>query len=214
VGFFAFNQQLATSNQQLFFWLPMADELKIVVYPDPRLRKMSRPVAEFGPELAELAVKMLALMRTSQGVGLAAPQVGKNIRMFVMNATGKPEDDRVIVNPVLSEADGEETGEEGCLSIPDIKAQILRGKTMKLNAVDVNGKAIEELQSGYVARIWQHEIDHLNGTLILDRMGALAKMTHRKKLKEMEEEYAAAHPPKASPPAKAVGGVKAKKKSK
>jgi peptide deformylase len=185
----------------------MIEELKIVVYPDPRLRKMSKPVKEFGPELALLAAKMLELMRVSKGVGLAAPQVGKNIRLFVMNATGKPEDDRVIVNPVLSEADGEETGEEGCLSIPDIKAEILRGKSMKLVAQDLAGKPFEETQSGYLARIWQHEIDHLNGTLILDRMGALAKMTHRKKLREMEEEYAKAHP---KPAAKAAAPLKKK----
>jgi peptide deformylase len=181
----------------------MYDNLKIIHYPDPRLRKMSKPVTEFGPELALLAVKMLELMRTGEGVGLAAPQVGKNIRLFVMNATGKPEDDRVIVNPVLSDPDGEETAEEGCLSIPGVKTDVLRLKTLKLQAKDVNGKPFEDIQSGFVARVWQHEIDHLNGTMIIDRMGALAKMAHRKKLKELEEEYAAAHPaPKTPPPAK------------
>jgi peptide deformylase len=173
----------------------MIQELKIILYPDPRLRKMSKPVTEFGPELALLAAKMLELMRTGQGVGLAAPQVGKNIRLFVMNATGKPEDDRVIVNPVLTDADGEETAEEGCLSIPDVKTDVLRVKSLKLTAQDVNGKKFEDIQTGYAARVWQHEIDHLNGILILDRMGALAKMSHRKKLKELEEKYAAAHPP-------------------
>lgn len=171
----------------------MFDDLKIIFYPDPRLRKMSKRVTEFGPELAELAGKMLELMRTGQGVGLAAPQVGKNIRMFVMNATGKPEDDRIIVNPVLTDADGEESGEEGCLSIPDVKTDILRGKTLKLTGQDVKGQPIEDVQSGYVARVWQHEMDHLNGTLIIDRMGALAKMSFRRKLKELEEKYAAAH---------------------
>jgi peptide deformylase len=187
----------------------MAEDLKIVIYPDPRLRKVSKPVKEFGPELADLAAKMLELMRASQGVGLAAPQVGKNIRLFVMNATGQAGDDQVIVNPILSDADGEETGEEGCLSIPNVKAEILRGKAMKLTAQDVAGKPIERVESGYIARIWQHEVDHLNGTMIVDRMGALAKMAHRRTLKELEEKYAAAHPP---PPPPAKPPVKKKKK--
>ncbi|MGA2230135.1 MAG: peptide deformylase [Tepidisphaeraceae bacterium] len=172
----------------------MPEELKIILYPDPRLRKMSKPVKEFNSELALLAARMLELMREAKGVGLAAPQVGKNIRLFVMNATGKPEDDRVIVNPALSEAEGEETAEEGCLSIPDVKIDVLRAKTLKLEAHDLSGKPIEETQSGYVARIWQHEFDHLNGTLLTDRMGPLAKITHRRKLKELEDQWASDHP--------------------
>jgi peptide deformylase len=176
-------------------------ELKIVIYPDPRLRKISRPVTEFGPELADLAQRMLALMREAKGVGLAAPQVGKNIRLFVMNATGEPGDDKMLVNPVLSFPDGEESGEEGCLSIPEIKVDVVRAKTMKLNALDVTGKPVEFLETGYVARVWQHEVDHLNGILLTDRMGALARMTHRRALKEMEEKYAAEHPPRKAEPA-------------
>jgi peptide deformylase len=181
----------------------MFEDLKIIIYPDPRLRKMSKPVKDFTPELAALAARMLELMRTSQGVGLAAPQVGKNIRLFVMNATGEPGDDRVIVNPVLTDPDGEESAEEGCLSIPDVKAQILRGKAMRLSAQDATGKAVEQVETGYVARIWQHEVDHLNGILLMDRMGALAKMSHRKTLKELEEKFAARHgsPKSAAHPA-------------
>jgi peptide deformylase len=177
----------------------MFEDLKIIVYPDPRLRKVSKPVKEFSPELAALAAKMLELMRAAEGVGLAAPQVGKNIRLFVMNATGEPGDDRVIVNPVLTDPDGEESAEEGCLSIPGVKAQIVRGKAMRLTALDAAGKPIDEIRSGYIARIWQHETDHLNGILLMDRMGTLAKMTHRKTLKELEDKFAAAHPPPARP---------------
>jgi peptide deformylase len=172
----------------------MYDDLKIVVYPDPRLRKVSKPVKEFNDDLAQLAQKMLVMMRENKGVGLAAAQVGKNIRLFVMNATGQPGDDHVYVNPVLSDPDGEEAAEEGCLSIPDIKTDVLRSKQLKMTAQDLTGKPIEEIQTGWPARVWQHEVDHLNGTLIIDRMGALAKMTHRKKLKDLEEKYAADHP--------------------
>jgi peptide deformylase len=172
----------------------MPEPLKIIFYPDPRLRKVSKPIKEFTPELALLANQMLELMRASKGVGLAAPQVGKNIRLFVMNATQQPGDDRVIINPTLSEPEGEDTAEEGCLSIPDIKVDVLRAKTLRLCAQDLSGKVFEETQSGYVARVWQHEYDHLNGILLTDRMGALAKITHRRKLKDLEEQYAAEHP--------------------
>ncbi|HTW94881.1 MAG TPA: peptide deformylase [Tepidisphaeraceae bacterium] len=168
----------------------MAEELKIVLYPDPRLKKMSAAVEAFDDALKELAGQMFVLMRASKGVGLAAPQVGKNIRLFVMNSSGKPEDDRVYVNPVLSEAEGEETAEEGCLSLPEVHVDVVRSKTLRIEARDLEGKAIDEKQTGYVARIWQHETDHLNGVLLTDRMGPVAKMTHRRILKELEEKFA------------------------
>jgi peptide deformylase len=178
----------------------MYEDLKIILYPDPRLLKMSKPVEKFDQSLKDLAAKMLVLMRESRGVGLAAPQVGLNIRMFVMNSTGKPEDDRVYVNPVLSDPVGEEEGEEGCLSLPAINAKILRSRGIQMAALDLNGKEFVELQDGYVARIWQHEVDHLNGTLLLDRMGPLAKMGARKILKELEQRYRDDQDGKGKPP--------------
>ena len=189
----------------------MNPDLSIVIYPDPRLRKASKSVLTFDKELMALAHAMLQTMRTSKGVGLAAPQVGKNIRLFVMNPNGEPDQDRVYVNPVLTEAEGEESDEEGCLSIPDLRADIPRSKTVRLDAQDLQGNPIVETQSGYIARIWQHEIDHLNGTLIIDRMGSVAKMAHRKKLKDMEEQYAAAHP---SAPARPTATARPAKKRK
>jgi peptide deformylase len=178
----------------------MYEDLKIILYPDPRLLKMSKPVEKFDQSLKDLAAKMLVLMRESRGVGLAAPQVGLNMRLFVMNSTGKPEDDRVYVNPVLSEPIGEEEGEEGCLSLPGINAKILRSRGIQMAALDLNGKEFVELQDGYVARIWQHEVDHLNGTLLLDRMGPLAKMGARKTLKELEQRYRDEQDGKGKPP--------------
>jgi peptide deformylase len=169
------------------------DELKIILYPDPRLKKASAPVKEFTPALRQLAEKMLQLMREAHGVGLAAPQVGHNLRMFVMNHSGEPKDDRVYINPELSEAEGSEEGEEGCLSLPEINARIVRDKTVRLRAIDLEGKPIDEKASGYLARVWQHEFDHLNGTLITDRMGAVAKMAAKKTLRELEEKYREEH---------------------
>jgi peptide deformylase len=179
----------------------MSDELKILVWPDPRLKKVSEPVREFTPALRDLARRMLEMMRQARGVGLAAPQVGHNIRLFVMNHTGEPVDDRVYVNPVLSDPDGEEAGEEGCLSLPAINAQITRSKVLRMQAQDLEGNSVEQLETGYVARIWQHEFDHLNGVLITDRMGLGDRFKHRRALKELQEKWDAEHPElKASKP--------------
>lgn len=167
----------------------MYEQLKVIHYPDPRLKKRSLPVQTFDPPLKALAARMLELMREHKGVGLAAPQVGLNIRLFVMNHSGNPEDDRAYVNPELDDPAGEEEGEEGCLSLPGITADVLRSKFMRLTAQDLDGNPVSAAETGYVARIWQHEIDHLNGILITDRMGPVAKLTSRKILKELEAKY-------------------------
>jgi peptide deformylase len=169
----------------------MHDDLKIIVYPDPRLRRISAPVEIFDDNLGALARRMFELMREAKGVGLAAAQVGHNIRMFISNHTQKPEDDRVYVNPVLLDADAEETAQEGCLSLPNINVDVVRAKSVKIQARDLTGKPFEQTESGYLARIWQHEVDHLNGILLIDRMGPTAKMENRKTIKDMEEAYAA-----------------------
>jgi peptide deformylase len=179
----------------------MFDDLAIIVYPDPRLQKVSVPVERFDEWLADLAAKMLSLMRDAKGVGLAAPQVGINQRLFVMNATGEPADDLIIVNPQLSDMDGSAQDEEGCLSIPELRVQIERSKHTRLQAMDVRGNPIERVSDGYEARIWQHEFDHLNGILLIDRMGTVARALHRGLLRDLEAQYAELHPP---PPKAAV----------
>jgi peptide deformylase len=172
----------------------MYEDLKVILYPDPRLRKPSAPVERFDENLKALAARMLALMREHRGVGLAAAQVGHNVRLFVMNPSGQPGDDRIYVNPELLDPSGSEEAEEGCLSIPGVNVNIVRDKAVRISAHDLDGKKFEQAGSGMQARIWQHEFDHLNGTLILDRMGSVAKMAYRRKLKELEEQYAAEHP--------------------
>lgn len=169
-------------------------DLRIIRYPDPRLRKVSKPVEVIDAALRALAARMIELMREDRGVGLAAPQVGINLRLFVMNPTGKPADDRVYVNPELSDAAGDDEGDEGCLSLPKVTVKVVRSKRLRMRAVDLDGRPIEEEADGYVARIWQHENDHLDGILILDKMSPLEKLGARKTLKELEEEYAARHP--------------------
>jgi peptide deformylase len=169
----------------------MYEDLQIIQYPDPRLKKVPLPVETFDESLTALAARMFQLMREARGVGLAAPQVGQNIRMFVMNHSGDPADDRVYINPELSEAEGSEESEEGCLSLPGLNVRVIRDKTMRIRARDLDGNDIDQVETGYIARVWQHEFDHLNGTLITDRMGPVAKMAARKILRELEEKYAA-----------------------
>jgi peptide deformylase len=170
-------------------------DLQIIVYPDPRLKKRSKPIEKFDAELTALANRMFDLMREAKGVGLAAPQVGINLQLFVMNPTGKPVDDRVYINPSLSEASGEETEEEGCLSLPEIRIDVSRSKILRMEAKDLKGEPILEEATGYIARIWQHEFDHLQGTMLTDRMGPVDRLKYRKAIKELEEIYEKAHPP-------------------
>ena len=174
----------------------MFEKLQIIQYPDPRLRQRSKSVEQFDERLKSLVTRMFQLMREDKGVGLAAPQVGVNERLFVMNHTGQPGDDRVYVNPELFDINGNEEGEEGCLSLPGITAIINRGQSLRMVAQDVEGKPIEQTESGYIARIWQHEFDHLNGVLITDRMGDVARMMHRKTLRDLERTYEEKHPRK------------------
>ncbi len=183
----------------------MSESLQILFWPDPRLKKISKPVESFDAALRDLAARMFDLMREHKGVGLAAPQVGSPLRMFVMNATGEPGDDRVYINPQLFDASGEEEGEEGCLSLPGLHVNIMRHQTLRLAARDLEGKPVEETAAGFIARIWQHEFDHLNGTLLTDRMGPVAKMTNRRLLKELQEQFEERNPPAVkSKSAKAV----------
>ena len=177
----------------------MYEDLKIILYPDPRLKKISAPVKAFDERLRALAARMFELMREAKGVGLAAPQVGENVRLFVMNATQDPADDRVYVNPVLSDFEGEEEQEEGCLSLPGIHVNVNRGKQVRMQAQDLDGRPIEEVATGFNARVWQHEFDHLNGTMLTDRMGPVAKMANRRILNELREQYEVLNPPPPPP---------------
>lgn len=167
----------------------MPEDLKLILYPDPRLKKMSEPVTRFDENLRDLVVNMFRLMREHKGVGLAAPQVGVNLRLFVMNPSGEAGDDRVYVNPVLSDGEGSDDAEEGCLSLPDIHVKVVRSKTIRMQAQDLIGNPIDESAGGFIPRVWQHEFDHLNGILLTDRMGPVARMQNRKKLKDLEDRF-------------------------
>lgn len=163
--------------------------LTLVKYPDPRLRRKCEPVTAFDDDLRALAARMLAIMREHKGVGLAAPQVGVPLRLFVMNITTRPEDDCVVVNPVVHDGSAVREAEEGCLSIPDVFVKIRRPSRCRLSAFDEHGRPVEREGEGLLARCWQHETDHLDGVLILDRMGPSDEIATRKTLRELEAAY-------------------------
>jgi peptide deformylase len=165
------------------------NDLAIIHYPDPRLRKVCEPVTEFNSELDALVRRMFEIMRSGKGVGLAASQLGVTQRLFIMNPSGEPDDLMVFVNPEIRDMHGSKEHEEGCLSLPEIYGQIRRATQCTIRAQDLTGKPFELEGSNLMCRVWQHETDHLNGTLIIDRMGPGDKIKVKKKLKELEATY-------------------------
>ncbi|MBL8878192.1 MAG: peptide deformylase [Phycisphaerales bacterium] len=169
-----------------------ASQLQIVHYPSAGLRKRAAAVRDFDDGMRALIARMFEVMRQERGVGLAAPQVGVPLRIFVMNATGDARDDLALINPVLSDQEGSAEAEEGCLSLPGVTVHVRRAVRARLKAIDQHGHPIELIGQDLVARIWQHEIDHLDGVLIIDRMGPGDELATRKALRTLEE---AAPPP-------------------
>ncbi len=167
--------------------------MKIVLFPDPRLRAKNAPVDHFDSQLAEVTQAMFDLMYKTEGVGLAAPQVGINRKLLVFNPSGKPEhpeQEMVLCNPkVLRNTKEKEFGEEGCLSFPEIRGAVSRCIGMMIQAQDLQGKDFELELQGWEARIFQHEFDHLEGILFVDRLSEADKVCARPLLKDLELEY-------------------------
>jgi peptide deformylase len=162
-------------------------QLKILVYPDPVLRVKAKPVEAVTDQVRAAAQQMLELMHAAPGVGLAATQVGLNLRFFVANATGEPGDDQVFINPVLTDPSRESVEvEEGCLSLPEIRGVVRRPMKITIRAQDIEGRTFEATSDELAARVWQHETDHLDGILIIDRMAPLDRLANQKRLREME----------------------------
>ena len=161
-------------------------ELDIVHYPAEVLRQRAREVDRPGEELRPLVERMVEVMMEEGGIGLAAPQVGVSLRVIVVSLTAKPEDAVAYVNPELSDFDGVEEMEEGCLSLPGVRARVRRSARCWLRALDLEGKVVERELEEMEARVFQHEVDHLNGVLFIDRLGSVAKLAVRRKLRQLE----------------------------
>ncbi len=142
--------------------------LKVVVYPNEPLRQRAEPYGPIGPETAKLAQDMLETMYASEGVGLAGPQIGVSKRIFVAHPPeGKP---MVFINPEIYERQGSQVGEEGCLSLPELYAPVERAARIRVRAYDARGRLHDIKASGFLARIVQHETDHLDGICFVERL--------------------------------------------
>jgi len=156
--------------------------LEIKKYPDPILREKSKEVGEITEEVKNLAQEMIKIVITKEGVGISAPQIGQLKKIIVVcSPKGLPE---VFVNPKIVKMSKEtDIGEEGCLSFPDLYLKIKRAKWVEITALDIEGKKIYQKAEDLSARIFQHEIDHLDGILFIDRIGFWKKLFIKHKLK-------------------------------
>ncbi len=166
------------------------DALSIIRYPDPRLKEVCSPVETIDDDVRRLIDRMTELMFDTSGVGLAAPQVGVTVRLFLASPSFREDDLHVYINPTLVDSDGQVTDEEGCLSFPQIFTKVKRARRVTVRALGRDGEPFTQDLEDLHARIVQHEGDHLDGVLLVDRMGSVAKMGHRKALSVLEEAFA------------------------
>ncbi|MBX3243300.1 MAG: peptide deformylase [Acidobacteria bacterium] len=155
---------------------------KITEYPDAVLAELGKPVETFDDDLKTLCEDMFATMYNAEGVGLAAPQIGLNLRLFVMDCDGIK---LIAANPEIVESEGEQSGQEGCLSVGKVPAVVSRPLKAKLKAQNENGEWFEMEAEGYAARAFMHETDHCNGKLFIDH---LPKMRRDMVVKRFQKE--------------------------
>jgi peptide deformylase len=179
--------------------------LSILQYGDPILRAKGKRVEKIDQRIRELAQNMIETMHDANGVGLAAPQIGESLQLTVldvsqvedrpstMKVNGKDLDPHsamplVLINPQIDLGGESEMGTEGCLSFPEITGEIERAKSITVRAQNLDGEPIELETTGFLARAIQHEVDHLNGILFIDRMSSAAKTSLSSKLKRLQKE--------------------------
>jgi len=163
---------------------------EILHYPEPLLKQKSVPVTEFNDALKQLAEDMVETMYAAPGVGLAAPQIGVLKRLIVLDCSGseEPADLLIAVNPEIIGGEGESVEEEGCLSVPGYWASVKRTETATLRYQDTDGNVHERTADGLLAIGMQHEVDHLEGILFVDRLSPLKRSIFRKKFTKMMKE--------------------------
>ena len=167
-------------------------ELEIIHYPHPTLRHVSKPLKRVDAQLRDMIARMFELMYEHEGVGLAANQVDLPYRFFIANPSGDPANkdaEHVFINPVLSGGKGQVEGDEGCLSIPGVHGPVVRKELIKIEAYDLSGESFQGELDGLFARIVQHETDHLDGTLFIDRLTLSQAAEVRAELEEFEIDF-------------------------
>lgn len=157
-------------------------KLTILEYPDPRLRTKAATVEVVDDALRQLAADMLETMYEAPGIGLAATQVDRHIRMLVADVSEERDQPHVLINPEIVEADGEIIHEEGCLSVPEIFARVTRAESIKVRFLNQDGEQAELEADGLLAICIQHEMDHLEGKLFVDYLSSLKRNMIRKRL--------------------------------
>jgi peptide deformylase len=165
--------------------------LKIYKYGDDVLKLKAKEVENLDGKIAQLVDRMSRTMhQTYSAIGLAAPQVGESLRLSVIDLSmGENKDDQILlINPEILEVEGSETGDEGCLSFPGISLTVNRAARIFLKNFDMNGKEVRQEIDGFLARVIQHEIDHLNGTLIVDRVSSLKRQFVKKEIKRLKKD--------------------------
>lgn len=163
---------------------------KIEVWPSEVLTMRASPVERIDDELRELVDDMIETMYEAPGIGLAAPQVGVSQRVIVIDLTSGAEDDAliVLVNPEIVLRDGTVDSEEGCLSLPDLSLKVCRASRVRVRGLDLDGNTVEIDGDELLARALQHEIDHLDGILLLDRTGTVRREVAKRQLEKIHDE--------------------------
>lgn len=166
--------------------------LPVIKYGHPTLRKVAEPLtdAEINDDLREVVANMIDTMRTYDGIGLAAPQVNISKRFFVidMGLLDEESDAEVFINPEIINKEGSESMEEGCLSIPDIRSDVQRSTRMTVRYLTIDGDEIEEEMDDLLARVFQHELDHLDGVLFIDHLSFIQRKLLEPKLRKIQGE--------------------------
>jgi len=162
-------------------------KLEILEIPDIRLRTVAKPVTAFDDDLGRLIDDMTATMYSAQGIGLAATQVNIHKRLLVLDVSEGQDQPRVYINPEIIASEGNETCEEGCLSVPGIYAEVSRAETVHISAQNRDGSTFEEQLDGMHAVCLQHEIDHLDGKLFIDYLSPLKRRMVTKKLEKQRK---------------------------
>ncbi len=165
------------------------EKCRITHYPAEVLGKEALPVEKIDDNIRRLVEKMTEIMLKNKGVGLAGPQVGVPLRIFIISLDSSRECARVYINPTVTPAGELDAIDEGCLSVPGVRTKIRRYKKCTVTATDLDGNEFSEEGEGLHARVLQHEYDHINGLTIVNRMGSTARIAHRKQLKKLKENH-------------------------
>jgi len=162
--------------------------LQILHYPDPRLRTVAKPVSVFGDEVQRVVADMLETMYAAPGIGLAATQINVHKRILVTDTSRDGTDPRCFINPQIIESRGVEQMDEGCLSVPDVFETVERAEWIRVQAFDQFGAPFELELDGLLAVCVQHEIDHLDGKLFVDRLSSLKRSRIRRKFEKAQKQ--------------------------